>query len=103
VFGSSVTFSAVVGDAVSGVPLTGAVQFFDGTTLIGTNSLDATTNTATFTTSTLSTGAHVITAQYQGDIDTLLSTSQPLTQTVQKVYNHNESITITTTNANSTD
>lgn len=58
-----VTFTATV----PGTPLaTGAVQFVDGTNVIGTAQLDGTA-TATFTTNALSAGTHPITAQYQGD------------------------------------
>ena len=59
--GGSVTFTATVTSAV-GVP-PGAVNFFDGTTLLGTGTVSA-TGVATFTTTTLSTASHSIVATY---------------------------------------
>src|SRR5581483_3433104 len=62
---------------------TGTVTFFDGSTILGTGTLDG-TGQATFTTGSLAVGAHSITASYGGDGNYLSSTSSPLTQTVNK-------------------
>lgn len=80
--GSSVTFTATV-TAPSGdttVP-TGTVTFYNGTTSIGTGTLNA-SGVATYTTTTLPTGADSITAQYGGDTNFNPSTSTALIVTV---------------------
>jgi hypothetical protein len=61
-FGSTVTFTATV--AGSANILTGTVSFYDGTTLLATETLAS--ETATYATSTLSIGSHNITAVYSG-------------------------------------
>jgi sugar lactone lactonase YvrE len=61
-FGSTVTFTATV--AGSANTLTGTVSFYDGTTLLATETLAS--ETATYATSTLSIGSHNITAVYSG-------------------------------------
>src|SRR5262249_32196982 len=66
---------------------TGLVTFYDGGVAIGTGTLSGTsTDTATLTTSTLTTGAHTITAQYtSGDANFIASAvSSSITQTVNK-------------------
>ena len=67
VFGQSVTFTATVKAVApgSGTP-TGAVTFLDGSTTLGTGTLDA-SGVASFSTSTLSVGEHSITAAYGGN------------------------------------
>jgi hypothetical protein len=77
--GQSVTFTATV-TASTGTP-TGVVTFFDGTTPLGTGTLNG-SGVATFTISTLSLGDHSITAFYNGDVKDGTSTSTVLTQTV---------------------
>jgi hypothetical protein len=88
--GQSVTFTATVNpNGVFFVPL-GTVSFMDGNTLLGTvklNALDQSTppsssQTATFTTSSLAAGNHSITTVYSGDLNFAGGTSSPLTQTV---------------------
>ena len=76
-FGQSVTFTATV--TGTGTP-TGNVTFNDGGVAIGTGALSA--GVATFTTSTLATGSHTITASYAGNVTFGPSTSQALAQTV---------------------
>ncbi len=76
--GQSVTFTATVTSA-SGTP-TGTVTFFDGATNIGTGTLSG--NTATFTTSSLTTGLHNITAVYTATATHSSSTSPVLMQIV---------------------
>ena len=79
--GNPVTFTATVTGAFGG-SASGSVKFKSGTTVIGTGTVSATTHKATFTTSTLATGTHAITAAYQGDADYVTSTSAVLNQVV---------------------
>ncbi len=91
VFGQSVTFMATVVTGSATGNLKGTVSFFDGaTTLVSNVSLNpppGTTATATFTTSALAVGSHVITATYNNasDLSHFSSTSAPLTQIVDEV------------------
>jgi hypothetical protein len=77
-----VTFTATVSakSPGSGTP-TGTVTFKDGTTVLGTGTLNS-NGQATFTTSSLKLGNHSITAVYGGDTDFRTSTSAALVQTV---------------------
>jgi hypothetical protein len=77
--GEQVTFTATV-NATTGTP-TGVVTFYDGTTLLGTGTLDG-NGVATLTISSLTLGDHSITAFYNGDIKDGISTSPVLTQTI---------------------
>ncbi len=79
-FGQPVTFTATVSPAFSGKPA-GSVVFKDGSTVIGTISLNAASKAA-FTTSTLSVGTHSITATYNGNASFISSTSAPVIHTV---------------------
>ncbi|MFE2750354.1 Ig-like domain-containing protein, partial [Streptomyces scopuliridis] len=65
----------------AGTP-TGTVDFFDGATLLGTGTLSG--GVATFTTSALSVGSHLLTAVYSGDTNFTGSTSPVDTQTVNQ-------------------
>jgi outer membrane protein assembly factor BamB len=78
--GQSVTFTAVVSNGSSVVP-TGTVTFLNGTTTLGTGTLDS-TGTATFATSTLPAGTDEITASYGGDANDTSSVSSALAQVV---------------------
>jgi Bacterial Ig-like domain (group 3) len=82
VINQSVTFTAIL-TSPSGTP-TGSVQFSDGSTILGTQSLD-TSGVATLTTSTLTTGSHTITATYV-PTGTFAASSATLMQTVQSGY-----------------
>jgi hypothetical protein len=84
VFGQSVTFTATVTASApgSGTP-TGSVEFLDGTTELGMADLDS-SGIATFTTSTLVVGTHLIKAVYSGDLNFLTSTSPVLKETVSQ-------------------
>lgn len=73
-----ITFTANV-TAATGTP-TGSVTFLDGSTLLGSSALNA--GSATYTTSTLSAGSHVITAAYSGDTNFAQATSTMLNQSV---------------------
>jgi hypothetical protein len=79
--GQSVTFTTTVRQSVpgTGVP-TGTINFLDGTTSLGTVSLNA--GVAMLTTSTLSQGTHDIVAAYSGDTNFNPNTAKPLVQVV---------------------
>ena len=83
--GQSVTFTATVTVPPGGgnVPPDGTVLFYDGAAILGATTLSA-SGVATFTTSTLTNGAHSITAVYGGDSNNQItgSTSAVLTQEV---------------------
>ena len=85
VYGQPVTFSVTVGNlgAGSGTP-SGDVEFYDGTTDIGSASLDD-SGDASLTVSTLTAGSHSITAVYQGDGNFSASTTLPLSLPVTAV------------------
>jgi hypothetical protein len=78
--GQAVTFTATVG-AMGGTP-TGSVTFLDGSTVLGTASLNA-NGKAVFSTSALSLGSQSITAIYGGD-STFASSSASLSQVVNQ-------------------
>jgi hypothetical protein len=84
VSGRSVTFTATVSanEPGSGTP-TGTVTFKDGGKVLGTATLDA-SGKASYSTSSLSVGAHSITAVYSGDGNFGGSTSSVLTQNVKR-------------------
>jgi hypothetical protein len=73
-----VTFTASVTPQFSGT-VKGSVTFYDGTTAMKTVALSG--STAKFTTSTLTSGAHSITATYNGSTS-FSGSSASLTQTV---------------------
>jgi MYXO-CTERM domain-containing protein len=77
-FGAAVTFTATVASAAKG--FTGTVEFFDGTTSLGTSPLAG--PTATLSTSALTQTGHAITATYKGDANFATSTSAGVTQQV---------------------
>lgn len=79
-FGQSVTFTATVAPEFGG-KITGTVTFYDGTTALKT--LYQNGGVAKFTTSTLTKGTHTIQATYNGSTFFDVSSSSPLTQTVQ--------------------
>jgi hypothetical protein len=85
VVGQSVTFNATVTVAggIGSSPTGGSVTFFDGTTTLGTGTLNG-QGLASLSTSALTLGSHTITAVYNGDTNDVSSTSSPLTQVVNK-------------------
>src|SRR5580658_979788 len=64
-FGVFVTLTAAVSPSSSGMP-TGTVSFQNGTSALGTASLDG-SGVATFATQSLGVGSYSITANYSGD------------------------------------
>src|SRR5207248_2187419 len=82
--GQSVTFTATIAPVASPPP-GGTVTFTDGSSTLGTGSVDAGGH-ATFTTSNLSLGSHSITASYGGSSGYYAaSSSQTFTQRVNPV------------------
>jgi hypothetical protein len=78
----AVTFTATVSPVPPGTGTpTGTVTFRDGTTVLGAATLSS-SGVATFTTSTLPGGTHLITATYNGDNTFSASTSPPVNQAV---------------------
>jgi len=86
-----VTFTATVTSSTTGMP-TGTVTFLDGTTTLGTGTLNSSAVT-TFTTSTLVVGTHSVTAAYGGDSNFAAKTSAAVTETVTPA------VTVATTTA----
>ena len=80
--GKPVTFTATVTGKFGGTA-GGTVQFYDGTTLLGSSSLGTITHQAKFTTSALAVGTHKIKAVYLGNGNNLTSTSAVLSQVVK--------------------
>lgn len=80
--GKSVTFTATVSPSTggSGSP-TGAVDFYDGTTDLGSATLGANLSTS-FSTSSLTQGSHSITAAYSGSASFAASTSPALMESI---------------------
>jgi hypothetical protein len=80
-YGQSVTFTANVAPNAAGSPVpTGSVVFLDGNNILGSAVLNA-TGTATFTTSALSAGSHLITVSYTPGLN-YAATTVTMTQTV---------------------
>ena len=80
--GVAITLTATVTGA--GATPTGTVTLLDGTTTLGTATLDA-TGTASLTLSSLAVGAHSLTASYGGDTLDAPSQSSTTTQTISPV------------------
>jgi hypothetical protein len=78
--GQSIVLSTTVASSGAGIP-TGTVTFEDGSTILGTATLDS-AGRATFTTTGLTTGRHTLTAVYSGSPGVLTSISPPMLQTV---------------------
>ena len=98
-YGDTATLTAVVAPSFA----TGTVSFFEGSTLLGTASLDSTA-TAVLPISTLNAGVHSITAKYNGDPGVPASTSNTvqLTVTQRTAPGGGAAITITVNDAGRT-
>jgi sugar lactone lactonase YvrE len=77
--GNGVTFTATVAGGTPGP--TGSIKFMDGAVALGSSPVSA-SGTATLTTSSLTFGAHSITASYEGDTDHAVSTSSALNEQI---------------------
>jgi hypothetical protein len=83
-YGQKVTFTATVTAVAPGAGTpTGSVTFLDGTTTLGTGTLNS-SGKATLATTALLAGNHSITVSYGGDGNFTVSTSSVLTQTVNE-------------------
>ena len=92
--GAPVTF---VASLANGSSPSGTITFMDGSTLLGTGTLSG--NAATFTTSALSLGTRLITAEYAGDADNAAATSPAVTVTVGQAV---PTVSVSTSEANPT-
>jgi hypothetical protein len=81
VFGQTVSMTATVN---SPLPLGGTLQFFDGATVMSAQTPSG-GGSASFSTSSLSTGPHSLTAVYSGDVSHTGSTSIPVQVNVNQV------------------
>ncbi|MEN6369305.1 MAG: Ig-like domain repeat protein [Thermotogota bacterium] len=77
-YGQQVTLTATVTPSAA----TGSVTFYDGASSLGSETLSG--GVATLQTSALAAGDHSLTAKYNGDTTYDSSTSDPVTQTVDK-------------------
>jgi hypothetical protein len=77
---ADVTFTATVTSMTSGTP-TGSVEFLDGSTVLGSSTLNS-NGTASYTTNSLTAGLHQITAVYSGDQNFTAATSAALAEIV---------------------
>lgn len=98
--GTTLTLTATV--TTNGGPGAGTVSFYNGATLLGTGTLNA-SGVATWSSSTLAAGSYSLTAHYQGDANDTGSTSPALPLTViqattsVKLTASSASITVTST------
>jgi len=81
VSGTNVTFTVTVAPASGTAAPTGQVVLTDGSSTLTTLTLNA-SGTASYATTALSVGSHVITAAYQGDANNTASTSSSVTVVV---------------------
>jgi hypothetical protein len=80
--GDSVIFTATVAGVTANTPVpTGSVNFLDGSTTLGSGTLNG-SGQAAFTTSSLTAGSHSISAVYSSDTNYAASTSATLTEVV---------------------
>jgi sugar lactone lactonase YvrE len=96
-YGSSVTILGRPQTPGAGLIPTGTYQFFDGSTVLQSGSLDA-SGEAYFTTASLSAGTHQIAMVYGGDANFNGSTSTPVTITVPAAPLAQTATTLTVTN-----
>jgi hypothetical protein len=82
-FGQSVSLVATVKPTSGTTTPTGSVTFMDGATALGTRALNS-SGVATLATTSLGAGPHSITAQYGGDSTDSVSSSNTVSQTVNK-------------------
>ena len=75
--GSNLTLTATITPAAA----TGTVQFYDGPSVLG-SPVNISGGVATYSTTSLSSGSHSITAIYSGDVNYAGSVSAPYTQTI---------------------
>jgi len=104
VYGAAVTLAVQLSDQDNSndwVP-SGTVQFFDGTTSLGTATVNS-SGVASITlsgVSALTGGTHTLTAKYSGDSTFTALTSSPITQVVSKVSSNSVIKTTVSSSAN---
>lgn len=81
--GDSITFTATVA-STNGPQPTGTVTFSENGTTLGSGTLNG-SGVAVLTLDSLAPGLHSIVASYSGDIDSAISNSVPLTETVAQI------------------
>ena len=104
VYGQAVTLTAQLSDQDNDdnwIP-TGTVQFFDGATLIGTGTLNASgqTSITLVGATSLIVGSHSLTVQYSGDEDFSALTSSPIIHVVTKASSNSVVTTTVTSSLN---
>ena len=82
--GQTVTFEAKVTSSISAVAVSGTVAFKDGSALLGTGAIGP-NGVASFSSSGMLTGTHILTATYSGSQNLNSSTSPPLTLIVNAI------------------
>ncbi|HEX4772356.1 MAG TPA: Ig-like domain repeat protein [Bryobacteraceae bacterium] len=82
-YGSAITFTASVAPAHN-EPVTGTVNFKDGTVSLGAVGIDPATHKASLVKHFLAPGTHQITATYGGSADFVASVSPAMTETINK-------------------
>jgi hypothetical protein len=98
-FGDPVTLTATVTVVAPGAGSpTGSVEFFDGANPIGITGLSG--NQATMTTTTLAVGVHTLTAQYLGDGNFAVSTSDGVSMTINPATSSRTTTTSLSSSAN---
>jgi len=83
-YGQPITFKATVTSSNGNIP-TGTVNFDDGSTILGSGTLNS-SGIAFFTTSALTEGAQTIVAAYLGDSNDPAANSAPLNQVVNPAH-----------------
>jgi len=81
VLGTSLTLTATVASTTTGTP-TGAVNFYNGTTLLNSGPVVVNNGVATLALTSLPVGSQSITATYSGSADFISSTSNPVIELV---------------------
>ncbi len=99
--GATVTLTATVTSSNTTEVPAGSVSFYDGTTLLGAETLTASTaNTATavYTTSSLSAATHSVTASYAGNTTFVASTSAAVSLVINSAITATETFSLATPN-----
>lgn len=92
--GQSVTFTAAVSTAEKSLVPAGTVTLLDGSTVLGTATLNS-LGLATFSTASLGSGSHTLSAGYAGNAASAGSTSTPLTEVVGGTSTSQSPFTVT--------
>lgn len=92
--GQSMIFTAAVTTTGASLVPTGTVTLLDGTTVLGSATLNS-LGLATFNTASLGSGSHSLSASYAGDAATAASASTPLTEVVSGTSTGQSPFTVT--------